>query len=91
MKSFKPRALHGDQKVFRSRIPRPPNLFGVKIMRLENWGLLPLMNLMKIFLISVIMSLCGSGRAVARWLNFERRQVLTMLTLAVVVSLMVDH
>ena len=49
------------------------------------------MNLMKIFSISVIMSLCGSGRAVARWVNFERRQVLTMLTLAVVVSLMVDH
>ena len=72
-------------------MPRPPNLLGVKIMRLENWGLLPLMNLMKIFSISVIMSLCGSGRAVARWVNFERRQVLTMLTLAMVVSLMVGH
>ena len=63
----------------------------VKIIRLEYWGLLPLMNLMKIFLISVIISLCGSGRAVAIWVNFEMRQVLTMLTLAVVVSLMVDH
>ena len=60
-------------------------------MRLENCGLLPLMNLMKIFSISVIMSLCGSGRAVAGWVNCERRQVLTMLTLAMVVSLMVDH
>ena len=60
-------------------------------MRLENWDLLPLMNLMKIFSISAIMSLCGSGRAVARWVNFERRQVLIMLTLAVVVSRMVDH
>ena len=80
-----------DQKVFRSGIPRPPNLLGVKIMRLENWDLLPLMNLMKIFSISAIMSLCGSGRAVARWVNFERRQVLIMLTLAVVVSCMVDH
>merc|ERR1712115_443990 len=71
-----------DQKVFRSGMPRPPNLLGVKIMRLENWGLLPLMNLVKIFSISEIMSLIGSGRAVAKWLNFERRQVLIMLTLA---------
>ena len=60
-------------------------------MRLENWGHLPLMNLVKIFSISAIMSLCGSGRAVAKWVNFERRQVLIILTLAVVVSLMVDH
>merc|ERR1711954_495155 len=44
-----------------------------------------------IFLISVIISLLGSGRAVARWVNFERRQVLVTMTLAVVVNLMVDH
>ena len=28
---------------------------------------------------------------VARWVNFDRRQVLEMLTFAVVVSFMVDH
>merc|ERR1711954_306995 len=60
-------------------------------MCLENWDLLPLMNLVNIFSISVIMSLRGRGRVVARWVNFERRQVLIMLTLAVVVSRMVDH
>ena len=60
-------------------------------MRLENWDLLPLMNLMKIFSTSVMMSLCGSGRAVARWVNFEKRQVLMIFTLAVVVRRMVDH
>ena len=43
-----------DQKFFRSGIPRPPNLFGVKMILLEYWGLLPLMNLMKIFSISAI-------------------------------------
>merc|ERR1712082_477853 len=60
-------------------------------MRLENWFLLPLMNLVKIFSTSVMMSLCGSGRAVARWVNLERRQVLIMFTFAVVVRCMVDH
>ena len=57
----------------------------------EYWDLLPLMNLMKIFSISAMISLLGSGRAVARWVNFERRQVLVTLTLAVVVNLIVDH
>ena len=57
----------------------------------ENMDLLPLMNLMKIFSISAMISLLGSGRAVARWVNFERRQVLVTLTLAVVVNLIVDH
>merc|ERR1712115_356474 len=80
-----------DQKVFRSGIPRPPNLLGVKIMRLENWFLLPLMNLVKIFSTSVMISLCGSGRAVARWVNLERRQVLMMFTFALVVRRMMDH
>merc|ERR1712081_126745 len=37
------------------------------------------------------MSLLGSGRAVARLANFERRQVSVTLTLAVVVNLIVDH
>ena len=80
-----------DQKVFRSGIPRPPNFLGVNIILLEYWGLLPLMNLVRIISISVIMSLFGMGRAVARWVNFERRQVFVILTLAVVVSLIVDH
>ena len=39
----------------------------------------------------MIISLPGMGRAVARWVNFDRRQVLVMFTLAVVVSLIVDH
>ena len=72
-------------------MPRPPNFFGVKMILFEYWGLLPLMNLMMIFSISVIISLLGSGRAVARWVNFESRQVFVTLTLAVVVNLMVDH
>merc|ERR1711954_267434 len=46
---------------------------------------------MMIFSISVIIPLLGSGRAVARWVNFESRQVFVTLTLAVVVNLMVDH
>ena len=57
----------------------------------EYWDLLPLMNLMKLFSISAMISLLGSGRAVARWVNFERRQVLVTLTLAVVVNLIVDQ
>ena len=57
----------------------------------EYWDLLPLMNLMKIFSISTMISFLGSGRAVARWVNLERRQDLVILTLAVVVSLIVDH
>ena len=72
-------------------MPRPPNFLGVKIILLEYWGLFPLMNLVSIFSISVIMSLHGVGRAVARWVNLDRRQVLVTLTLAVVVSLIVDH
>ena len=80
-----------DQKVFRSGMPRPQYFFGVKMILFEYWDLLPLMNLMKIFSISAMISLLGSGRAVARWVNFERRQVLVTLTLAVVVNLIVDH
>ena len=80
-----------DQKVWRSGIPRPPNFLGVKIILFEYWDLFPLMNLVRIFSISLVMSLLGVGRAVARWVNLDRRQVLVMLTLAVVVSLMVDH
>ena len=80
-----------DQKVFKSGIPRPPNFLGVNIILLEYWGLLPLINLVKIFSTSEITSLFGMGRAVARWVNFDRRQVLVMFTLAVVVSLIVDH
>ena len=49
------------------------------------------MNLMKIFSTSEMTSLWGSGRAVARWVNLDRRQVLIMLTFAVVVRRMVDH
>merc|ERR1712081_82764 len=38
-----------------------------------------------------MMSLLGSGRAVARWVNLDKRQVLMMFTFAVVVRRMVDH
>ena len=80
-----------DQKVFKSGIPRPPNFLGVNIILFEYWVLFPLMNLVRIFSTSEMMSLFGEGRAVARWVNFDRRQVLVMFTLAVVVSLIVDH
>ena len=72
-------------------MPRPPNFFGVKMILFEYWGLLPLMNLMMILSISVIMSLLGSGTAVARWVSFEIIQVFVTLTLAVVVNLIVVH
>ena len=72
-------------------MPRPPYFFGVKMIFLEYWDLLPLMNLMRIFSTSSTMSFLGIGRAVARWVNFESRQVLVVLTFAVVVSFIVDH
>ena len=49
------------------------------------------MNLMKIFSTSEMTFLLGSGRAVARWVNLDSRQVLIMFTFAVVVRRMVDH
>ena len=72
-------------------MPSPPNFLGVKMIFLENLCLFPLINLMMIFSISSMISFLGRGRAVARWVNFDKRHVLVMLTFAVVVSLMVDQ
>ena len=72
-------------------MPRPPHEVGVNIIFLDNLLLRPFMNFIKVLSISFLNCFEGRGRMVAIWVNFERRQVLVIFTLAVVVSFMVDQ
>ena len=67
-------------------MPRPPHEVGVKIFLLDNLLLRLFMNFIKILSISFLNCFEGRGRMVAVWVNFDRRQVLVIFTLAVVVS-----
>ena len=49
------------------------------------------MKLTIILSISFLVCFGGSGKMVAMWVNFDRRQTLVMLTLAVLESLSVDQ
>ena len=80
------------QKSIRGGMPRPASSFGVKISFLGTMFLL--LELMKPTIKSSIcwmIFLLGRGRIAAIWVNFDKREVLAMLTLPKMVVLTFAH
>ena len=79
------------QCVVRGGTPRPPQATGVNIIFFESLCLLPFIKLTIILSISFLVCFGGRGRMVAMWVNFDKRHVFVILTLAVLESFNVDQ
>ena len=80
------------QKSLRGGMPKPACSFGVKMSFLGMmWRLLEFMKLTIKSSICFKILVCGRGMIAARWVNFDKREVFTMLALPKMVVWILDQ